>query len=107
MNQLALLPPDTIPTAPESDTAAPLQLLARRTTRRSPRRAVGAPGYLSVRAAADQLGLQPRSVRSLIERGRLRSQRLGRMHFLPTAQVEEYRRVRRNRARRRRQQRLA
>jgi excisionase family DNA binding protein len=71
-------------------------------TRRSPRTAVGAPGFLSVRAAAERLGLRPRSVRYLIEHGRLTSQRLGRMHFLPTGQVEAYRRTKRARARRRR-----
>jgi hypothetical protein len=53
-----------------------------------------------VRAAAERLGLQPRSVRYLIEHGRLNSQRLGRMHFLPSGQVETYLRTRRARARR-------
>jgi hypothetical protein len=42
-------------------------------------------------------------VRYLIEHGRLTSQRLGRMHFLPNAQVEAYRRAKRARARRRQQ----
>ena len=65
---------------------------------RAPRVAVGAPGYLSVRAASEQLGLRPRSVRSLIERGRITSQRLGRIHFISQAQVDQYRRVRRARA---------
>jgi excisionase family DNA binding protein len=64
------------------------------------RTAVGAPGFLSVQAAAERLGLQPRSVRYLIEEGRLQSQRLGRIHFLPVGQVEAYRRKRRARARR-------
>jgi excisionase family DNA binding protein len=64
------------------------------------RTAVGAPGFLSVQAAAERLGLQPRSVRYLIEEGRLQSQRLGRMHFLPVGQVEGYRRERRARAQR-------
>ena len=64
-------------------------------------------GYLSVKAAAQELGLRERSVRSLIERGRLPSSRLGRLHFLPTRDVEEYRRVRRARARRRGMQRAA
>ena len=57
------------------------------------------PGYLSVKAAAHRLGIRERSVRELIERGRLRSSRLGRLHFLPTHEVEAYRR-RRARARR-------
>ena len=57
-------------------------------------------GYLSVKAAAQTLGMRERSVRSAIERGRLRSSRLGRLHFLPTRAVEDYRRVRRVRARR-------
>ena len=58
-------------------------------------------GFLSVKAAAQELGLRERSVRSLIERGRLTSSRLGRLHFLSTHAVGEYRRVRRARARRR------
>lgn len=110
MNQLALLPLDPIDAKPSDQGVAAeagrrLVSVPRR-TRLAPRTAVGAPGYLSVRAAAARLGLQPRGVRYLIERGRLRSQRLGRMHFLPSGQVEAYRRVRRERARRR-QRRLA
>ena len=101
MSQLALLPLDTIEThdAARPDASNRLVRLPGR-TRQSPRTAIGAPGFLSVRAAADRLGLQPRSVRYLIEHGRLTSQRLGRMHFLPSAQVEAYRRSRRARARR-------
>jgi hypothetical protein len=106
MNQLALLPLDSIETG-ESTTQ---QVSGRLVTmpgrpgrsRQSPRTAVGAPGFLSVRAAAERLGLRPRSVRYLIEHGRLSSQRLGRIHFLPSGQVEAYRRLRRARARRRR-----
>jgi hypothetical protein len=60
--------------------------------------AVGAPGYLSVRRAAEMLGLRPRSVIYLLAVGRLTSQRLGRWHFLPVAEVDRYRRVRRDRA---------
>lgn len=105
MNQLALLPLDTIQTAEtatrQPDGSAGRLVTMPRRSRLVPRTAVGAPGYLSVRAAAERLGLQPRSVRYLIERGRLTSQRLGRIHFLPSGQVEEYRRVRRARARRR------
>jgi excisionase family DNA binding protein len=104
MNQLALLPLDTIETNETGNqgTSARLVGIPGR-SRRSPRTAVGAPGFLSVRAAAERLGLQPRSVRYLIEHGRLSSQRLGRMHFLPSGQVETYRRTRRARARRRQQ----
>jgi excisionase family DNA binding protein len=102
MNQLALLPLDTI----EAREPAARQSSARLVSmpgraRQSPRTAVGAPGFLSVQAAAERLGLQPRSVRYLIEHGLLRSQRLGRMHFVPSAQVEAYRRTRRARSRRR------
>ena len=66
--------------------------------RTGPRRAIGAPGYLSVRRAAEVLGLQPRSVIYLIAHGLLTSTRLGRAHFLPIAEVERYRRLRRDRA---------
>jgi excisionase family DNA binding protein len=102
MNQLALLPLESIETSapPEQPATRRLVTLPGR-SRRSPRTAVGAPGFFSVRAAADRLGLRPRSVRYLIEQGKLRSQRLGRMHFLPNSQVEAYRRVRRARSRRR------
>jgi len=54
-----------------------------------------------VNAAAERLELQPRSVRWLIEHGRLASHRLGRMHFLATTDVEAYRRARRARQGRR------
>jgi len=101
MSQLALLPFDSIETndSVKQETPARLVRMPGR-TRQSPRTAIGAPGFLSVRAAADRLGLQPRSVRYLIEHGRLKSQRLGRMHFLPSSQVEMYRRAKRARARR-------
>jgi hypothetical protein len=103
MNQLSLLPIDEIePGEPRTNLVA---LPRRAAPRRAPRTAVGAPGYLSVAAAAERLGLRPRSVRYLIEHDRLRSQRLGRMHFLSTGDVEAYRRARR--ARRRAQARLA
>jgi excisionase family DNA binding protein len=102
MNQLALLPLETIETRTPADQPAAGRLVTLPgRSRQSPRTAVGAPGFLSVRAAADRLGLRPRSVRYLIEQGKLRSQRLGRMHFLPSSQVEAYRRVRRARSRRR------
>jgi excisionase family DNA binding protein len=102
MNQLALLPLDTIETAAPVERRAAARLVRMPGRgRRSPRTAVGAPGFLSVRAAAERLGLQPRSVRYLIEHGRLRSQRLGRMHFLPVGQVESYRRAKRARSRKR------
>lgn len=101
MTQLALLPLDALETNDGAVTLSGrlVRMLAR--SRRAPRTAVGAPGFLSVRAAADRLGLTPRGVRYLIEQGRLGSQRLGRMHFLPSAQVEAYHRVRRGRAQRR------
>jgi hypothetical protein len=62
-----------------------------------PRSAIGAPGYLSVRRAAEVLALRPRSVIYLLGKGRLTSQRLGRVHFIPIAEVIRYRRVRRER----------
>jgi hypothetical protein len=72
---------------------------ARRGRRRTgPRTAVGAPGYLSVSRAAEVLGLRPRSVIYLLQNGLLTSQRLGRAHFISTAEVERYRRLRRDRA---------
>jgi excisionase family DNA binding protein len=100
MSQLALLPID----GQDAADAQPSSRLVRMPRRpgRAPRIAVGAPGFLSVRAAAERLGMQPRSVRALIERQRLSSQRLGRIHFISQAQVEKYRRVRRERARARR-----
>lgn len=104
MSQLALLPLETIETNDAARPGASTRLVRMPgRSRQSPRTAVGAPGFLSVRAAAERLGLQPRSVRYLIEHGRLGSQRLGRMHFLPNAQVEAYRRSKRARARRRQQ----
>src|SRR6266498_3790174 len=66
--------------------------------RTGPRMAVGAPGYLSVRRAAEVLGIRPRSVIYLLARNLLKSQRLGRSHFVPVAEVERYRHVRRDRA---------
>jgi hypothetical protein len=103
MNQLALLPLDTIETRASAGPAASRLVRMPGRSRHSPRTAVGAPGFLSVRAAAERLGLQPRSVRYLIEHGHLSSQRLGRMHFVPNGQVESYRRAKRARARRRQQ----
>jgi len=101
MNQLALLPLDTIEAKALSEPSVPARLVRLPDrARQAPRTAIGAPGFLSVRAAADRLGLRPRSVRYLIQHGLLRSQRLGRMHFVPSAQVEAYRRVKRARARR-------
>src|SRR5918999_2792822 len=98
MNQLVLLPLDTIETSESTEQQAPARIVRMPgRARQSPRTAIGAPGFLSVRAAAERLGLPPRSVRYLIEHGRLRSQRLGRMHFLPSGQIEAYRRVRRAR----------
>jgi excisionase family DNA binding protein len=68
-----------------------------------PRPALRVPGYLSVRAAAERLGIRERSVRELIERRRLPSTRLGRLHFLASEAVETYRGERRRRALRARQ----
>lgn len=53
------------------------------------------PGYLSIRAAAELLGIRERSILELIERRRLYSSRLGRMHFIPTRLVQAYRAERR------------
>ena len=57
-------------------------------------------GFLSVKAAAEWLGIGERSVRHLIERHRLTSSRLGRMHFIPTRNVTAYRSERKLRLRR-------
>jgi excisionase family DNA binding protein len=65
------------------------------------RPALRVPGYLSVRATAERLGIRERSVHELIERRRLSSTRLGRLHFLPSSAVESYPGERRRRARRR------
>ena len=105
MNQLSLLPVED--GAPAEPRANLVSLPIRTGVRRARRVAAGAPGYLSVRDAAERLGLRPRSVRSLIERHRLGSHRLGRMHFLTTGDVEAYRRVRRARRGRSRQVTLA
>ena len=70
------------------------------------RPALRVPGYLSIRAAAETLGIRERSVRELVERRRLASTRLGRLHFLPSAEVEAYRGERRRRVRRSRARRL-
>ena len=66
------------------------------------RPALRVPGYLSVRAAAERLGIRERSVRELISRHRLPSTRLGRLHFLATPTVEAYRGERRRRQQRHR-----
>ena len=95
MNQLSLLPIEATASVEPRSNLVPLP--ARTGVRRARGVAAGAPGYLSVRDAAERLGLRPRSVRSLIERRRLGSQRLGRMHFLATGDVEAYRRIRRAR----------
>jgi excisionase family DNA binding protein len=52
------------------------------------------PGFLTVRGAAEQLKLAPRSVRDLIYAGRLPSVRLGRVHFVSVGDVELERRRR-------------
>ena len=65
--------------------------MSTRITTLGPRPAIRVPGYLSVRAAAERLGIRERSVRELIERRRLPSTRLGRLHFLASEAVEKYR----------------
>ena len=92
LNQLLPFDPEVL--ARRDGAAAGRQLRQRR----GPRTAIGAPGYLSIRRAAEVLGLQPRSVLYLVAKGHLSSTRLGRAHFLPTAEVERYRRIRRDRA---------
>jgi hypothetical protein len=52
------------------------------------------PGYASVARAADVLHLAPRSVRSLIYAGRLASLRVGRLHYIRSADLEAERRRR-------------
>ncbi len=49
---------------------------------------------MTVRGASERLGLAARSVRDLIYAGRLPSQRLGRVHYLHTPDVEAERRRR-------------
>ena len=78
--------------------AAAQKETAGRAPRSGPRVAVGAPGFLSVRRAAEVRGLRPRSVIYLLGKGLISSTRLGRAHFISTAEVERYRRVRRDRA---------
>jgi hypothetical protein len=51
-------------------------------------------GFLTVNGAAEHLKLAPRSVRDLIYAGRLPSVRLGRVHFMSAADVEQERRRR-------------
>ena len=102
-SKIVMNPNQPLPFDPEflAKRAAAEQEAGRRPRRRTgPRMAVGAPGYLSVRRAAEVLGIQPRSVVYLLANGLLKSQRLGRAHFLPVAEVERYRRVRRERANR-------
>jgi excisionase family DNA binding protein len=52
------------------------------------------PGFLTVKGAAEELRLAPRTVRDLIYAGRLPSVRLGRLHYLRTGDVEHERRRR-------------
>lgn len=52
------------------------------------------PGFLTVKGASELLGLATRSVRDLIYTGRLPSQRLGRLHYLRSADVDRERRRR-------------
>jgi hypothetical protein len=91
-------PNQPLPFDPEFMVRIAAHQKAQRRSKMGPRTAVGAPGYLSVRRTAEVLGLQPRSVIYLVQRGLVKSQRLGRAHFISTAEVERYRRVRRDRA---------
>src|ERR671938_185412 len=52
------------------------------------------PGFVTVGGAGEVLHLAPRSVRDLIYTGRLPSVRLGRRHFVSTADLELERRRR-------------
>jgi hypothetical protein len=52
------------------------------------------PGYASVARASDVLHLAPRSVRDLIYAGRIPSLRIGRLHYIRTADLEVERRRR-------------
>src|ERR671938_207708 len=52
------------------------------------------PGFVTVQGAGEVLHLAPRSVRDLIYAGRLPSVRLGRLHFVSTADLEVERRRR-------------
>lgn len=44
--------------------------------------------FLTVDAAADTLGVSPKTVRRLIHRGELRARRLGRVYRIPAAELE-------------------
>src|ERR687886_1884215 len=59
-----------------------------------PRAAPVVPGFVTVQGAGEALHLAPRSVRDLIYSGRLPSVRLGRLHFVSTADLELERRRR-------------
>src|SRR5690349_20726439 len=52
------------------------------------------PGYASVARASQILHLAPRSVRDLIYAGRVPSLRIGRLHFIQAADLEQERRRR-------------
>ena len=46
---------------------------------------------LTVKAAAESLGVTPRRVNALIQSGRLKSERLGNMHLIKPADLEKVR----------------
>src|SRR5215471_16242190 len=52
------------------------------------------PGYASVARASEVLHLAPRSVRDLIYAGRIPSLRIGRLHYIRAADLEQERRRR-------------
>jgi len=59
-----------------------------------PRLAATLPGYASVLRASEVLHLAPRSVRDLIYAGRIPSLRIGRLHYIRAADLEQERRRR-------------
>src|SRR5690348_2209331 len=52
------------------------------------------PGYASVARASEVLHLAPRTVRGLIYAGRIPSERIGRLHYIRSADLEQERRRR-------------
>lgn len=53
---------------------------------------LGSPGrrLLTIKQAAEELGVPERRVRTLIERGALRARRFGRVISIPAAAIEEF-----------------
>ena len=48
------------------------------------------PALIKVNAAADELGLNPRLVRTLVHRGELRAVRVGKDMFIPSEALERF-----------------